>query len=390
MSSSANSILRVRQGPSPLGPNKNHYNLGHSQVHGEMDNDLRQPPPTPVIQHYFPSSSSSSSHKTTSKPSSRNSGSSSKAPGNHFGQQVQHFPFDQQQHREQQQQRQQQQQQQQQEEMKQNFMQAIGQHYNPNVSSSRSNTSTTNNNFVFQGYNATMEEASPISPALEFQGDSEPLLLPPGGKDAQQNVQQFGTGQNQRSSELSPHPGMVNSLSQEYNKIIASSAYGNSKGNPVPLPSSNIVTNSSLQQQQQHPGQQASPTTRQETLTSTTTFTAPDIPTQLSQAVAATQKQFAHSIPSTSSLHIDKNKDTNASNSSPSVAFNKGVVAPLHPVAAAALASGTNNQFFFPHFTAAYLLQKAESAEETEEKRAKRLERNRESARKSRRRKKER
>ena len=263
-------------------------------------------------------------------------------------------------------------------EMKQNFM---GAYYQQHTSRAGSNPQ---NAFAFQGYNAAMEETvSPISPALAFGGDYEPLLLPNKGTS-----QPPKPNQKSQSEFLS----QLNTLAGAYNENVSANAYGISSSNPTNLSSTNttVANNTSVH---------SVALNKLQPMVVSSQPADVHAPQQLSQAVVATQKQFAQSIPSSASVATA----TMATNPNPTVVSapnmgsfpQPGVAPPVHPMAAAALLAGVgvgaNHPFFFPnHLTAAYLMQKAESVEETEEKRAKRLERNRESARKSRRRKKER
>ncbi len=284
------------------------------------DNDLRQPPPTPVIQHYY--------HKNSSKSSSSNN--SATIPS---GTQPMHrqFPFTQHiinppQHPQQIQTQQSQQQIQQQQvdpiqAMKQNFMGAYQQQFAPGAGN------TTNNHYSFQGYNATMEEGpESISPALEFGGDHEPLLLPGKGGVTKPPTATF-------SSQVQAMAGP-----------LRQTTYGIPGGNPAAAAASNT-----LQQQQ---------------------------PTIVNKGHIPAHLQFAQPLPT-----------ADPATSTPG--FPQPITGPPAIVIPSVI-NGNNPFFFPHHLTTAYLMQKAESAEETEEKRAKRLERNRESARKSRRRKKER
>ena len=173
-----------------------------------------------------------------------------------------------------------------------------------------------------------MEEgAESISPALEFGGDHEPLLLPGKGGVAK------------------PPTAAISSQVQAMADSLRQATYGIPGGNPAAVAASNT-----LQQQQQ--------------------------PTIVSKGRIPAHLQFAQPLPT-----------ADPATSTPG--FPQPVMGP--PAIVIPSVINDNNPFFFPHhLTTAYLMQKAESVEETEEKRAKRLERNRESARKSRRRKKER
>ena len=225
-------------------------------------------------------------------------------------------------------------------EMKQNFMGAYTQQQY--ASGGSTSTSTSNNHYVFQGYNVAMEEpAGSLSPALEFGGDHEPLLLPGKGGVVQPQSKPLATNN-------TDYPSQVNAL--------AGSLHGSTYGIPAPAP-----TSTSMQPPPQPAVGQQAPV-----LSSQAAAAVAQLPVHFSQAMMS-QKQFATS-------------------SDPVTAATTGFPQPvMGPVVVG------NHPFFFPHhLTTAYLMQKAESAEETEEKRAKRLERNRESARKSRRRKKER
>jgi len=180
----------------------------------------------------------------------------------------------------------------------------------------------------------------------------------------------------------------LNALAGAYNENVSANAYGISSSNPTGLSSTNtaMANNNSVH---------SAALNKQQSMVVSSQSADVHAPQQLSQAVVATQKQFAQSIPSGASVTATT---ATAANPNPIVASapnmgsfpQPGVAPPVHPVAAGGPFCA-NHPFFFPnHLTAAYLMQKAESVEETEEKRAKRLERNRESARKSRRRKKER
>lgn len=340
--------------------------------HDNVDNDIRQPPPTPVIQHYFPSSSSSMRNiAKTSSRSSSTTGSSGENSGIRLPRITGQFSFGQQQQQQQQPPPLKHPAQRKQQPlnpldvMSQNFLGVLNLQFTRTSNVGNSN----DNNFSFQEYAASMEGASPASPALEFGGDHEPMLLPAEKKDAQVVTNQQYEKTN---SYVEAVAARVNALTESYIQNIAGK-----NSNPIQSKSASSVSN---KESEEHVNIPKGPVA----------FLAsapiqPGIESQLNQAVAATQKQFAESIPSNPSL-------TTSTHVAPtSVDLQPNITVPIHPVAAAALAGGrTNHQYFFPNFTAAYLMQKAESAEETEEKRAKRLERNRASARKSRRRKKER
>ncbi len=299
------------------------------------DNDLRQPPPTPVIQHYFHSSSSAS--QKSNKPSIATIPSGTSLPR----QPTHQFPFTRQLQPTQQQQQHSiiQQPIDPMQEMKQNFMGAYHQHQY--ASGGSTSSSASNNHYVFQGYNATMEEpAGSISPALEFGGFHEPLLLPGKGGVVQQPSKPLTTNN-------PDFPSQVNAL--------AGSLHGSTYGISAPAPAS-----TSMQPPPQPAVGQQAPV-----LSSQAAAAVAQLPVHFSQAMLG-QKEF---------VPAGDPADTPMS-------FPQPVMGPVVV---------GNHPFFFPHhLTTAYLMQKAESAEETEEKRAKRLERNRESARKSRRRKKER
>ena len=269
--------------------------------------------------------------------------------------------------------------------MKQNFAGVYHQQYNSVAANSNAN-----NHFVFQGYNANMEEAtSPtISPALNFGGDHEPLLLPGQGGTVKGVTPQQQQQQQQQSPTELFSPQQIHALAKTYNEKIPAKTYGISSGsNP-----SNVATVASSIDAR-HPS--ALNKNHASVVSPQGTFLAPQNQLDLNQAVMATQKQFAQSIQSSNAATVNVNANPMVS-SNPSVvgSFQKTMAAaPIQLSSTAALVAGVgiNQPFFFPnHFTAAYLMQKAETPEETEEKRAKRLERNRESARKSRRRKKER
>ncbi len=181
-----------------------------------------------------------------------------------------------------------------------------------------------------------MEEAvESISPALEFGGDHEPLLLPGKGGVATRPPK--------------PPSAEFSSQVQALAGTLHETTYGISSGNPTAAAAASNAQQPTILNKGQASAQ------------------APQIPAHL---------QFAQPL---------------ADAAVPTQAFPQPVLGqPAIAIPSAALVGG-NHPFFFPHhLTAAYLMQKAETAEETEEKRAKRLERNRESARKSRRRKKER
>lgn len=340
--------------------------------HDNIDNDIQQPPPTPVIQHYFPSSSSSVRNiPKSSSGGSSTTGSSEKTSGIRLPRNTGQFSFGQQQQQQQQQPRLKHPAQKKQQPlnpsdvMSQNFLGVLDQQFTRTSNVGNSNES----NFSFQEYAASMEGASPVSPALEFGGDHEPMLLPPGRKDAQDvTVQQS----EKTKSYVEAMAARINALTESYIQNISTK-----NSNPILLQSASSESNKKSEEHVNIP--------KGPVAFLASASIQPGIQSQLEQAVAATQKQFAESVPSNPSL------TTNTYVAPTSVALQPNVTIPIHPIAAAALAgSTTNHQYFFPNFTAAYLMQKAESAEETEEKRAKRLERNRASARKSRRRKKER
>ena len=199
---------------------------------------------------------------------------------------------------------------------------------------------TTNNQYAFQGYNASMEEpAGSISPALSFGGDHEPLLLP--GKSGVPQSKPPTTNNPEYSSQV---------------QALAGNLHGSTYGIPNATPAATAMPPPAAQQ-------------------------APVLSSQAAAAVAQLPVHFNQAMMSQKPFAAPQSSDPTATATTP--AFPQ-------PQVMGSVVVG-NHPFFFPHhLTTAYLMQKAESAEETEEKRAKRLERNRESARKSRRRKKER